>query len=437
METQASESASLSPLPPVLRRGLPAVAAFGILSFVASSTLFILLAYRLFFKYRREHGVQLQFIVLIFNLLLADIQQSMAFLLNVEWLVRNEIAVGTTTCWAQGWFVSIGDLASGIWTIAIGLHTFASVACNYRLGAKSFYATVASLWAFVYIAAIVGVVRHPHDLFVRAGAWCWINREYNVLRLWTHYIWIFLAEFGTLFIYAFLFLKLHLQLRQGSSQHHFRSPAAVARAQRAAKVLLIYPIVYVICTLPLASARMSAITKEPNLAHLCVAGAMITCNGWLDVLVFVLTRRVLDFADDAQEPHKHSRRTDSVGNSINVSEAAAEELMDTFHLPFWNDAGRWGTTTVIEASTAGGRNHGRTLSHHGILAERSVSRQSSTERLFGSSFGRGLAVKAETTVEVRNEPVELTDVSSMAPPAVQALKEKERLSMDSGSSMRS
>ena len=59
----------------------------------------------------------------------------------------------------------------------------------------------------------------------------------------------------------------------------------------------------------LAAAAVLAVSAGSG----AVAGAMITCNGWLDVLVFVLTRRVLDFADDAQVPHKHSRRTDSVG----------------------------------------------------------------------------------------------------------------------------
>ncbi len=36
-----------------------------------------------------------QFLVLIYNLLFADIQQALAFLLNVTWLSKDAVAVGT------------------------------------------------------------------------------------------------------------------------------------------------------------------------------------------------------------------------------------------------------------------------------------------------------------------------------------------------------
>lgn len=93
--------------------------------------------------------------------------------------------------------------------------------------------------------------------------------------------------------------------------------------------MVVYPAVYVICTLPLASARMAAMTGEPpSLARLCLAGAMITSNGWLDVLLYTCTRRIMIFSDEPP--------SDQNG-------------MDTF-APFWHPKPtRFGGETTIEA----------------------------------------------------------------------------------------
>jgi hypothetical protein len=110
----AKASRSLGPLPTVLRQGLTAVTFFGFLSFLSSASLFIFLTYRLIYwkiTGQAQRGYN-QFLLLIYNLLLADIQQSLAFLLPARWLIEDRINVDTSTCWAQGWFVSTGDLGS-------------------------------------------------------------------------------------------------------------------------------------------------------------------------------------------------------------------------------------------------------------------------------------------------------------------------------------
>ncbi|KIX04906.1 uncharacterized protein Z518_05777 [Rhinocladiella mackenziei CBS 650.93] len=187
-KVQVLLSATLDPLPPVLRRGLVAVAFCGILSLVSSLALFTFLTYRLCVWYYRGHlrnGAN-QFLILIYNLVLVDIQQAMAFALTSVYLAANKIEVGTTTCWANGWFVSTGDLASGVFIFAIALHTFFAVVKGRRVETKVFYTGIACLWIFVYTMAIIGVGLDP-DLYVRAGAWCWISRKHAKERLWIHY----------------------------------------------------------------------------------------------------------------------------------------------------------------------------------------------------------------------------------------------------------
>ena len=167
---------TLDPLPPVLRHGLIAVAFFGLLSLISGVALFTFLTYRLAVWYQRgllRDGAN-QFLLLIYNLVLADIQQAMAFALTSVYLSQDKIEVGTTTCWANGWFVSTGDLASGVFIFAIASHTyFALVKCR-RVSNKVFYVAIVCSWIFVYLMAIIGVGLNP-KIYTRAGAWVCIQ----------------------------------------------------------------------------------------------------------------------------------------------------------------------------------------------------------------------------------------------------------------------
>lgn len=217
---------TLSPLPPVLKHGLAAVSFFGFLSFI---TTVALLAYLIFmilrWLLRPSHNAHLttgkvvtvqehdlpdehlcpqpdvppprpnasilqrirddppnQFLVLILNLLFADAQQAMAFLLNASWLGRNAVVVGNSMCWAQGWFVSTGDLSSSIFITMIAVHTYLSVCHGYRMQTWVFYLMITFGWLFNYFMAILGIIitKNGADtggFYVRAGAWVSRNRN--------------------------------------------------------------------------------------------------------------------------------------------------------------------------------------------------------------------------------------------------------------------
>lgn len=164
---------TLSPLPLVLAMGLRPVTALAFLSFISSTALFIYLTCRLVSWARHKHPQDTpnQFFLLFYNLLFADVIQSIAFFLNVHSLIRNAIEAGNSLCWAQGWFLSTGDLASSAFISTIALHTFWTVVMGRKVSYQTFYWAVGGVWGFVYAMAIIGVVLHPHDFFVRAGAW--------------------------------------------------------------------------------------------------------------------------------------------------------------------------------------------------------------------------------------------------------------------------
>jgi hypothetical protein len=175
------ESGTLSPLPEVLSHGLVAVSFFGFLSFFCSTLLLVYLTWRMIsWKQKSGSGVQMnQFLFLVYNLLFADIQQSIAFLLNASALSNNAIVVESPTCFAQGWFVSTGDLSSSVFICAIAIHTFMSVVKEYRLPESLFYGWIGSLWAFIYLMAILGPAMHGRDFYVRASAWVRLHSHHS------------------------------------------------------------------------------------------------------------------------------------------------------------------------------------------------------------------------------------------------------------------
>ncbi|OLN97045.1 hypothetical protein CCHL11_02216 [Colletotrichum chlorophyti] len=369
------QSQTLRPLPDVLHRGLTAVSFFGFLSFVTTTSLLFVLTYRLVSWYlssgserpqrmvdeeqnpdavlaeemglpdtiyhagsgkekqgKAKKDAPNQFLMLIYNLLLADIQQSIAFFLNAAWLSKNGIIVESTTCWAQGWFVSTGDLASSAFITTIAVHTYLSVVREYKLPTWAFWTMIGSVWFFIYALAIVGVIitnngANDGGLYVRAAAWCWVNVRYEAMRLYLHYLWMFASFFITAILYILIFNHIRrtdpsLQLPSSSNNttssdpkdsrgrkfSHAPTPSLSGAPQSSNgqqstpsnaghhPAFLIYPIIYILCTAPLALGRVITMAgRSVSLEYFCLAGAMIASNGWLDVLLFSTTRHVIIF----------------------------------------------------------------------------------------------------------------------------------------------
>ncbi|WYZ42708.1 hypothetical protein EsH8_VI_000407 [Colletotrichum jinshuiense] len=369
------QSRTLAPLPEVLQRGLTAVSFFGFLSFLSTTTLFFVLTYRLISWYlapspdrpqrmadepnadavlaeemglpatmyaagtkkdKTKRDAPNQFLMLIYNLLLADIQQALAFLLNAAWLSRGGIMVGSTTCWAQGWFISTGDLASSAFITTIAVHTYLSVVRDYKLPTWAFWCMIASVWFFIYALAIAGIIitnngADDGGLYVRAAAWCWVNVRYEAMRLYLHYLWMFVSFFITAVLYLLIFNHIRrtdpsLQLPSSSNNttssasnsnrgrrlsHAHTQSQSQSRGGKGSQgdaqaanpssaghhpAFLLYPLIYILCTAPLALGRVITMAgKSVSLEYFCLAGSMIASNGWLDVLLFSTTRHVIIF----------------------------------------------------------------------------------------------------------------------------------------------
>ena len=189
------EPYSLIPLTPTLHRGLWAVGIFALLSVASTLSLICFIAYR-FATWRMHYRTFLgynQYVVLVLNLLLADLQQSSGFMISLHWLHENHILAPSPACFAQGWLIHSGDVGSGLFVLAIAAHTFYTAVYGRRISNRAFAAGIVGLWGFAYLLAGIGVGLHGDRYFVRAGAWCWVSESFESDRLLTHYLWIFVG----------------------------------------------------------------------------------------------------------------------------------------------------------------------------------------------------------------------------------------------------
>lgn len=338
---------TISPLPKTLENGLVAISIFSLLSFILSTLLWSYLSYKLIswrmrWKSRAravarnlpqppalpvldfhagdtrppgesakmihqrnadalrrvEDESPNQFLILIYNLFLADMHQAVAFLVSAVWLSWDGIFIQTPACFVQGFFDTVGELVSCCFITFIAVHTYLSVVKGYRPPQRVLYVAIVSVWAMAYLIPALSILatmngRELGGFYTRAGAWCLISRGYWMLRIFTHYIFIFASIVITVVLYIAIYTSLRRQTRLSEV-----FPDLKPHHQRA---FLIYPLAFVLCTLPLAGGRIAVIAgmKLP-MAYQVFAGAMASANGLLNSAVFGSTRHSIIFGSMEQ-----------------------------------------------------------------------------------------------------------------------------------------
>jgi hypothetical protein len=187
------------------------------------------------------------------------------------------------------------------------------------------------------------------------------------------------SEFGNVIVYLAIYTILLTRIQSG-----YYTAEEAKRVKSISNLMVVYPLVYVVCTIPLASARMAAMSgSPPSLARLCLSGAMITSNGWLDVLLYTLTRRIMIFSD----------------------EPPAENIgIDTF-ATFWTEKPRrFGGECTVSALHSQKRSRGRSRVTLPSSSE-------SSDDLCTSVSGKD--IKLVMTTEVKSEPALPEDYEEM------------------------
>lgn len=293
---------SLDPLPNQFRNGLIAPGVAGLLSAASTLVLLVFIMYRLI-SWRKHYHTFIgynQYVMLVLNLLLADFMQAMAFVISWHWISKDYIRAPTPACFAQGWLLHSGDLSSGFFVLAIAFHTFLTAVPGWRIPNRVFYVWIIFIWLIAYVLTFAGVILHRNRYFVRAGAWCWVNQDYEDDRLALHYVWVFFVEFATITLYAITFFALRRKTKRIFRAHRetpgLPNPKTIKAVNRITKLMMLYPLVYVLCTLPLSSGRMWTMAHNgasTSNAFACTAGALLGSCGWVDALLYTLTRKRL------------------------------------------------------------------------------------------------------------------------------------------------
>ncbi|KAF2460285.1 G protein-coupled glucose receptor regulating Gpa2-domain-containing protein [Lineolata rhizophorae] len=426
---------SIDPLPDEIRRGLIPVSIFALLSIASTVSLLAFLTFRLVTWRRKHHNFvgYNQYVLLIYNLLLADLQQSMSFAIGFHWLRENRIVAPTAACFIQGWLVHIGDVSSGAFIMAIAAHTWFSVVRGRRISYSVFVSAIIGCWAFALLMTVIGPALYKGRYFVRAGAWCWVAEEYEAERLWLHYLWIFIVEFGVILFYGLIFFYLHRQLSHISSTTTNRpSP----RVQQAARYMVLYPIAYCILTLPLAAGRMASMSgRDLPYTYWTIAGSFMTSCGWIDALLYTLTRRVLISGETGAASSRDRNTAQLTGFEFESVDRAGARTQRTVVIT----GGQKARDSAFGGSLHGSRiqrhpgsatRHGHGHGHgHGHKLQKpsddsllGLSPAGSTDSIIKAPPAAFEGVKAETKVEVRieratdisEEPVSESDGSSSA-----------------------
>lgn len=295
--------ASINPLTPGVRYAVITVAACGLASFVATLMVFTSLLYRLITWQARTTAAlhRSQFVILFLNLVFADLCQSIAFVISWYWYAQDAILAPTAVCTAQGFLINFGDVASAFFVLYIAIHTFFTAARRTRVNHTVFYFIISFAWLLALVLTITGYAMHKERYFVRVAGWCWISHKFEPERLGFHYFWVFFAEFGLLIIYLVIFVQLRRQTsqlytEQRRASNELANKDTVTAVKRVTKLMMLYPLVYVLLTLPISVCRMWSMAhdgKSVGETTQIIVGALLASCGWVDCCLYSLTRKRL------------------------------------------------------------------------------------------------------------------------------------------------
>lgn len=171
--------------------------------------------------------------------------------------------------------------------------------------------------------------------------------------------------------------------------------------------MILYPAAYLALTLPIAIGRMIAMTGRtlPDVFFV-VAGALLTSCGWVDALLYTLTRRILVNNELSTGQYNHTVNA-TLTNAARPGDAQNYGLTSmTSKEP---NASTARTVTIVGGSNRlsrivdhrRGRNSTRSR-HHDSLAESSPTRTGSQDSIIKPLRQDGINIVTETNIQVEH-----------------------------------
>ncbi|KAK2013515.1 integral membrane protein [Colletotrichum eremochloae] len=261
--------------------------------------------------------VRSPFPILVYNLLLADMMEAVAYALSIYWVVNDGIIAPSSVCWAQGWLGSTSNLAASLFLSSISVYTFLTVGLGYKPPPWTVYTTIAGLWIFdfgINGAGVIASVLHPatphESFFMRA----------NVCSTFTN-----------------------------GRQSEPPPPTGYHPA------FVIYPFVYIGCSVPLVVGRVASLLGiDLGIYYFSFAGSVLAANGlinsilWMSTILFSAPQDVRDTGLDKFAFVRTPVR--DYGHTVVISGPASKRVPLAQICPrdnkkdwwWWRHGGQWG-----------------------------------------------------------------------------------------------
>ncbi|KNE91561.1 hypothetical protein PSTG_15013 [Puccinia striiformis f. sp. tritici PST-78] len=269
--------------------------------------------------------IKTPFGIMFINLVLADFIQALGFGMNYFWVANVDCRSPScqTTCTIQGVLIQIGDVASAFSNLMIAIQTFVILTFSWYLPNWMAWASLGLIWIPVFVLGlaaptIMGNWSGPNPFYTWAGDWCWISEQFSPLRLFLHYLWIFISAFASIALYGHLFLRLQIHFRHSKAHHGLKFMGGKGKngpvhtdmtdgpviplhgdhlrkkLERKARAMLMYPIAFIFMILPLSAYRLASLAgHEWGITAATVCGTLYCLSGFIDVLLFGTTRSIL------------------------------------------------------------------------------------------------------------------------------------------------
>ncbi|KAJ7500658.1 hypothetical protein B0H11DRAFT_1800569 [Mycena galericulata] len=239
------------------------------------------------------------------SLLICDLIQSSASILNAKWIHDMAVEIGTL-CVVQGALKQISDVGLAFWTFIIALHTFCLVFLGITPRPYVVWMTLIGGWSGIGILAMTGPalldIAHRGPFYSISGYWCWINPDYVDERTTLDYMFMFMAGTFSFVLYTLVFFRMRGNIVVTGTRVTFRKTASSewvgqhveSRTMSVARKMLLYPVAYTIVILPIAAARFSEWAGNDVPFEVTIFCDMVfLLSGIVNVTLFTTTRRIL------------------------------------------------------------------------------------------------------------------------------------------------
>ncbi|KIJ99521.1 hypothetical protein K443DRAFT_102086 [Laccaria amethystina LaAM-08-1] len=254
------------------------------------------LKYNVIYRFRRHRGpstrtwyiFQQPTDILMLSLFFGDLLQAIGSVMDLKWVGSGHLEVGQF-CSAQGILKQLGEVGVALSTLAIALYTFIGIWRGRTIESNRVtVAIIGIIWFSIGLLTLLGYVlnNRPGEGFERPTPyWCWIGEPFFMWRLFGEYLWLWITLLVSIVAYFRLFLWSRGNI---IFDDVFR---------RNSLIMLLYPSIYGLITLPLSVVRWTGFVQEqrglvntvPSAATFAVM-AIFSLSGACNTILLLTTR---------------------------------------------------------------------------------------------------------------------------------------------------